>query len=170
MLGDDGERVNGRTLLAYEAVLRTLSESTASRLVLGSAAVEERAGSAEERYLPTSTFLFDFGAWLHTADDFACFRLLDTFTRDLAFQQAFARHSGDADASARLCELSAELLPLEDSGLFAWRFLRRTREPFIEAPPALRAARGLAGSGRRRDRLGRRVGAGPEGSHFSAGS
>lgn len=131
VLGDDGERVNGRTLIAYEAVLRTLSEHS-DRLVLGSAAVEERVDAAEERYLPTSTFLFDFGAWLHTADDFACFRLLDTFTRDLAFRQAFARRAGDAEELARLGEIAAELLPLEDSGLYFWRFLRRTREPFIE--------------------------------------
>lgn len=131
VLGDDGERVNGRTLLAYEATLVALAEHC-DRFVHGSTAVAERAADAEERYLPTSTFLFDFGAWLHSADDFACFRLLDGFTRDLATQQALARRAGDVAALAELAKLSDELLPLEDSGLYFWRFLRRTREPFIE--------------------------------------
>lgn len=130
VLGDDGERVNGRTLLAYEAILRGLGEHC-DRVVLGSTAVAERASAAEERYLPTSTFLFDFGAWLHSADDFACFRLLDSFTRDLATELALARRLGDRAAVGVLEQVERELLPLEDSGLYFWRFLRRTREPFI---------------------------------------
>jgi hypothetical protein len=131
VLGDDGERVNGRTLVAYEAILRTLKDRT-DAVVLGSAAVERRAVGAEERYLPTSTFLADFAAWFAVADDLACFRLLDAFTRELGQARALSRRLGDLTASAALDAIAAELLPLEDSGLYFWRFSRRTREPFIE--------------------------------------
>lgn len=130
VLGDDGERVNGRTLLTYEAVLRTLADRT-DRIVTGSAAVTEQAAGAEPRYLPTSTFLLDFSAWLHVADDFACFRLLDGFTRELSLRETLARKNGDTAELAALAEIGRELLPLEDSGFYFWRFLRRTREPFI---------------------------------------
>ncbi|MBK7579787.1 MAG: hypothetical protein IPI67_06210 [Myxococcales bacterium] len=130
VLGDDGERINGRTRLTYERVLRALVERV-DRVVQGSAAVEERAALAEERYLPTSTFLVDFSAWLNTPDDFVCFRLLETFTRELALRETLARHSGDAALQSALSAISSELLPLEDSGFYFWRYLRRTREPFV---------------------------------------
>ena len=72
-------------------------------------------------------------------DDHACHGQLravqDRFVR--LERQATAR--GDAAAVAALAALDLELLECEDAALTFWKYLRRTREPFLVRLHAMRA-------------------------------
>jgi hypothetical protein len=147
VIGDDGERLNGRTLRSYEALLRALPRH-GNQMIAGSAAAAMARAGADEVYLPTSTFLVDLDAWLSTADDWICFRLLDELHRELQVLETFARMTRDQKLGSELREIGEAVLPIEDSAFYFWKFLRRTREPFVERIHALRrrmAALGTAG-------------------------
>jgi predicted glycosyl hydrolase (DUF1957 family) len=130
LLGEDGERIASSTLPAYRALLRELDER-GIEMSLASALVDEGASSAREIYLPASTFLVDFSAWQSTPDDQVCWRLLGEVQGKLAEIRRLARVQGDAAAAQTLDEIGRELLPLEDAGFVFWKYLRRTREPFL---------------------------------------
>lgn len=152
VFGDDGERINGRTQRSYEELLRALS-SAGNRFVLGSTAVSMTRPTAEEVYLPTTTFLVDLEAWLTTADDWISFRLLDELQRDLATTETVARLGSHHELLAKLREIGDAMLPIEDSSFYFWKFLRRTREPFIQRIHELRqelAGLGIAAEGKAR--------------------
>lgn len=124
VLGDDGERVNVRTLNAYARVLDELQGRGAS-FETGTNAVA-RAERVDGSYLPTSTFLVDFEAWESAPDDRVCFRLLEEVQRSLEQTRLLARGNTSLD------DIAERLLELEDSGFYFWKFVRRTREPFIQ--------------------------------------
>ena len=138
VIGDDGERVHPQTLVAYRRWLEALGER-GIELVTGSSAVNARAEDAQEIYLPTSTFLVDFAAWLTTPDDFACLRHLEEVERRFEEVARRVRRSGDTAARIRLDAIDARLLAAEDSGFYFWKYLRRTREPFLAALQIARA-------------------------------
>ena len=139
VLGDDGERVRPRTLSSYRACLEALREDGV-RFVRGSDAVDARRAGASERYLPAGTSLVDFSAWTTTPDDHVCLAQLravqDRWVR--LFQSATA--SGHTRRLEALAAIDAELLPCEDAALTFWKYLRRTREPFLVRLHALREA------------------------------
>ena len=137
VLGDDGERVRPRTLESYRACLEALREAGV-RFVLGSDAVDARRAGASERYLPAGTSLVDFSAWTTTPDDHVCLRQLGEVQERFVRLSQRAKASGAVEATARLEAIDAALLPCEDAALTFWKYLRRTREPFLVRLHALR--------------------------------
>ncbi len=130
VLGDDGERVDPQTLLGYQATLEGL-EARGVRFVRGEDAVAGRA--PRPIYLPASTAQVDFAPWETCADDRVCLRRLEAVQARLI--AAERRHGREAVAP-----LSDRLLELEDAALTFWKFLRRTREPFLVGLAELDAA------------------------------
>ncbi len=130
LLGDDGERIASSTLPAYRALLEEV-EARDIEACLASTLVQDGATGAREIYLPASTFLVDFSAWQSTPDDQVCWRLLGQVEDKLAELRRLCRIQGSAAAADALDEIARELLPLEDAGFVFWKYLRRTREPFL---------------------------------------
>jgi alpha-amylase/alpha-mannosidase (GH57 family) len=139
ILGDDGERIHPQTLITYRRLLEALRQRGIA-LVTGSAALEARIAEATEAYLPTSTFLIDFSAWLTTPDDLACLRQLDEVQRLFEDVRRRVRRQGNEEAQRALVKLEGELAKTEDSALYFWKYLRRTREPFLDTLARLRSA------------------------------
>jgi hypothetical protein len=139
VLGDDGERIHPQTIITYQRLLEALRQQEIT-LVTGSAALEAHAAEATEAYLPTSTFLVDFSAWLTTPDDFVCLRQLDEVQRRFEDVCRQARRRGSEEVQQTLTKLGKELLKTEDSAFYFWKYLRRTREPFLDTLAHLRSA------------------------------
>ena len=137
VIGDDGERVRPETLRNYHAFLDGLPGDVA--LTTGGALAARQAG-APERYLPAGTALVDFSAWEASPDDRVCRQLLAEVQARFAEAE---RRLGASDESGPGDELSAidvDLLECEDAAFTFWKYLRRTREPYLAKLYAIRAA------------------------------
>ena len=130
LVGDDGERVDPQTLPSYRATLEALRER---EIVFTSGAAALEARTPREIYLPASTFQVDFGPWLTTPDDLVCRRRLEEV--QARFLAAERRLGSDAVA-----HLAGEMLDVEDSAFTFWKYLRRTREPFLVKLAAIEAS------------------------------
>lgn len=130
VIGDDGERVDPQTLTSYRDALDALIDRG---VVLRRGSDAARARSARPIYLPASTFQVDFAPWMTTPDDLVCRRRLEHVQARLA--EVTRRRGADATA-----DQSARLLEVEDSAFTFWRYLRRTREPFLVRLTEIEAA------------------------------
>ncbi len=138
VIGDDGERIHPQTITNYRRWLTSLQD-LGIQFLTGSDALASRAAAATDVYLPTSTFMVDFSAWLTTPDDYVCFRHLDEVERQFERVAGHVIRHGDEEARTQLTALNAMLLSVEDSGFYFWKYLRRTREPFLAVIADVRA-------------------------------
>jgi alpha-amylase/alpha-mannosidase (GH57 family) len=133
LIGEDGERVTTQTLSNYRRCLELLLDRGVTFV---SASQYVHAAEPRAAYVPTSTATGDFSAWRTTADDEACLNQLSQVTARLSMLRARATSAPWAD---HFQQLSAALLPLEDSAFTFWKYARRSREPFLTGLHALSA-------------------------------